>query len=433
MELSLIQKFPLQPQAPTVKKAEGVYLYLEDGKKILDATSGWCAQHTLGYSHPEVLQAMKEQMETFCHVDYNRWHNPKLEELAELLLSQAPKGLDKVYFCGTSGSEAVESAMKLSYQWHYNQGKPTKTHFISRDQSYHGATLQSVAASGLDLFEFYAPLLPKNHAKIPLHYPLREMKAGESLDDYARRGAKDLEDKILEIGPEKVCAFVAETMLGSLLGDVPPAPGYWKYIREVCDRYDVHLILDEVYCGLGRSGRIYCCSWDDVTPDFISLSKALGGGYAPLSAVVLKHAVEDSIKNGQGRIHSGHTYQGYSLGCAAALAIQKVTHRPETLSHVMALSEYLQKGFHERLKDHPYYVEVHGRGSMFSIEYNTPNNHPFGLALHDYLVKEYGVLVSAKWHRISFSLPFILSFQEADVILDAVTKGFKDLAARFDF
>lgn len=430
---SLIKKFPNQPKAPSVIRTEGAYLHLENGRKILDATSGWCAQHILGYSHPEVLQAMREQMNRFCHVDYNRWHNPQLEDLASLLLSQAPEGLDKVYFCGTSGSEAVESAMKLSYQTHYNQGKPQKTHFISRDQSYHGATLHSVAMSSLDIFEFYDPLLPKNISKIPVHYPFRERRPGESMEDYARRGAQDLENEILRIGPDNVCAFVAETMLGSLLGDVPPAPGYWEGIREVCDRYDVHLILDEVYCGLGRSGRVYCCSWDDITPDFVCVSKSLGGGYAPLSAVILKHEVEEVIKAGQGRIHAGHTHQGYSLGCAAAFAVQKIVHRPETLAHVQALGDRMRNRLQESLGSHPFFREVRGRGSMFGLEYQTPDNHPFGLALHDLLVNEHGVLVSAKWHRLSFSIPFILNFEEADRIVDAVTSAFKDLSERFPF
>jgi adenosylmethionine-8-amino-7-oxononanoate aminotransferase len=429
MKSSLLKKFPNDPQNPVVVKGEGVYLYLDDGRRILDATSGWCGQNVLGYSHPEVLASMRDQMDRFCHIDSNRWVNPLLEELGALLLSQAPPELNKVYFCGTSGSEAVEAAMKISFQKHFNLGKKSKTMFISRDQSYHGATLHGIAMSSLDIFEFYSPLLPAGLAKIPVHYPLRCMKHGESLDEYALRGALELENEILRLGPENVCAFVAETMLGSLLGDVPPAPGYWQHIRGICDKYDVHLILDEVYCGLGRSGKIYCCTWDGIVPDFICVAKALGGGHAPISAVITNDSVENAIKNGQGRINTGHTHQGYSLGCAAGLAIQKIVHRPETLAHVIALGERMRYQLSQALGDHPLVRSIHGRGSMFSIEYQTRNNSLFSQSISKMIEHEFNVLVSAKWHRISFSLPFILTFEEADRITEAVIRSFQKVSS----
>lgn len=420
----LLRRFPNAPARPEVVKAEGCYLYLKDGRKLLDASSGWCSLNVLGYSHPEVILALETQMRRFCHIDPNHWENPQLTELAQLLLSQAPKGLNRVYFSGSGGSEAVEAAMKLSYQQHFNSGQEKKTFYISREQSFHGATLQTIALSDIDIFSFYKPLIPENYVKIPLHYPLRGRLAEESLDDYARRGARDLENKILQIGSEKVAAFVGETMLGGLLGDVPPAPGYWKYIREVCDRYNVHLILDEVYCGLGRSGRIYCCDWDGITPDFVCVAKALGGGYAPLSAVITTDRVERLIKNGQGRIHGGHTYQGYSLGCAAALAIQKVVHRESTLIHINQLGIRMRLHLEKSLKQHPFFREVRGRGSLFSLEYQTPDNILFSSRLYSLLEEEYGVVVSCKWHRISFAVPFILTFAEADTICVAVVEAF---------
>ncbi|MEK6578319.1 MAG: aminotransferase class III-fold pyridoxal phosphate-dependent enzyme, partial [Bdellovibrionota bacterium] len=331
MNQAVLKRFPNAAPRPKVTRGEGCYLFLEDGRKLLDATSGWCALHVLGYNHPQVIEAMRDQMSKYCHLDINQWDNPQVEELAELLLSRAPKGLDKVYFSGTGGSESVEAAMKMSYQHHYNQGKSGKQFFISRDLSFHGSTLLTMGLSTLDIFDIYSPLFADIYKKIPLHYPLWERRFDESLDDYARRGALDLEKKILELGPDHVAAFVGETILGGLLGDVPPAPNYWKYIREVCDRYDVHLILDEVYCGLGRSGKIYCCDWDEITPDFICVAKGLGGGHAPLSAVITQSKIETSVKAAQGRVHGGHTYQGYSLGCAAGLAIQKIVQRDEML------------------------------------------------------------------------------------------------------
>lgn len=410
---------------------EGANVHCADGRVLLDATAGWCSQHVMGYSHPIVLDAMREQMSKFCHVDYNAWRNPMLEELAELLLQHAPQGIDKVYFSGNSGSEATEAAMKLSYQTHYNEGKPGKKWFISREQGYHGATLQSMAVSQIDILEFYEPIKPPFCALIPPHYPHRCMKEGETLEEYARRGARDLENKILELGPENVCAFIGETMLGSLVGDVPPAPGYWKLIREVCDRYDVHLILDEVYCGLGRSSKVYCCDWDDISPDFICVGKALGAGYGPLSAVLTRSRVEDVIKAGQGRINHGHTHQGYSLAAAAALAIQKIVQTDEMLAHIALIGERIRGHLKSELSQHPFFREVRGRGSLFSFEYECPDLPKFSSEIQQTLDRDHRVLVSAKWHRMSYSPPFILTTAEMDRIAEASVSAFKSVAKRW--
>jgi adenosylmethionine-8-amino-7-oxononanoate aminotransferase len=424
----ILEKFPNQPAPPYVSRAEGAYIFTEDGRKLLDVTAGSCSHAILGFTHPEVLSAMEAQMKRFTHMDYNSWRTHELDELSELLLSQAPEGLDKVYFAGCSGSESVEAAIKLSYQSHYDAGNPEKTWLISRQQGFHGSTLQSLAVSEKDIFEFFNPLLPVNRARIPQHHPLREMRPGESLDDYARRSAKDLEDKILEIGADKVCAFIGETIMGGLVGDVPPAPGYWKYVREVCDRHDVHLILDEVYCGLGRSGKIYCCSWDDVTPDFLCLGKTLAAGYVPLNAVLTKSRFLDIIAAGQGRVQIGHTFQGFSLGVAAALAVQKVVHRPETLDHINALGTRMRQRLDAGLGNHPYFREIRGRGSLFSLEYECPRMPKFGETLFQTLENKHDILISAKWHRISFSPPYILKFDEADRVVDAVIRVFKETA-----
>lgn len=421
----VLKRFPGAARRPVVTQAQGCYVHLEDGRKLLDATSGWCAQHILGYSHPVVLDAMREQMLKYCHIDVNCFENPTLTELAHLLLSQAPGGLDKVYFCGTGGSESVEAAMKLSYQFHFEKGKPSKRVYISRQESFHGSTLQSIALSDIDIYSLYGAILPQTYAKIPVHYPLRGMRPGESLEEYALRGASDLERKILEIGPENVCAFVGETMLGSLLGDVPPAPGYWKAIRKVCDRYGVHLILDEVYCGMGRSGKIYCCEWDSIAPDFLCAAKALGGGYAPLSAVVTRHEIEDVIRAGHGRIMSGHTYQGYALGASVALAIQKIVHQPETLSHINRIGQQMRNYLINELSSHRFFKEVHGRGSIFALEYETPDNTLFAARLQSLLEEEYQVLASCKWHRISFAIPFIFTHEEAHRVCKAVNEAFQ--------
>lgn len=425
----LLLKFPNQKESrPFVKRTEGLYIYTENGRKLMDVSAGWTSHAVLGYSHPDVLNAMRKQMDLFTHMDYDLWRNHQHDELSDLLVSQAPPGLDLVYFCGNSGSEATEAAMKLSYQAHYERGERSKHWIISRNQSYHGATLQSMSMSERDILEFYNPLFPEKRARIPQHNPSRMMNSDETLEQYAQRSAKDLEIKILELGAENVSSFLAETQLGSLIGDVPPAPNYWKYIREICDKYNVHLILDEVYCGLGRSGRIYNCSWDDVTPDFVCLGKTLAAGYAPMSAVVTKQEFLDSIAKGQGRVQHGHTHQGYSLGTAAALAVQKIVHRPETMKNVLNVSAHMQKRLRAELGEHPFFKDLRGRGLAFSLEYQCENQPEFGNAIQKTLEEKHDIILTVKWHRIAFTPPYIITVDEANHAIDAVVSAFNDVA-----
>lgn len=428
---SVLRKFPNDPAPPYVARGDGAYIYDENDRRLLDFTAGWCAEVVLGYNHPEVLEAMRRQMDRFCHMDHNIWRDHNLEALADLIVSNAPPGLNKVYFAGNSGSEAIEAALKLSYQTHWDAGKRKKKWLISREQAFHGATLHAIAVSQKDILDFYDPLLPTARARISQHHPLYEMREGESLDEYAQRGADELEAKILEIGPENVASFIGETIMGGLVGDVPPAPNYWKYIEAVCHRYDVHLILDEIYCGLGRSGKIYCCAHDEVTPDFICVGKTLGAGYAPISAVVTSDRIEQIIASGQGRIQHGHTFQGYSLGAAVGLAVQKIVHRSETLKHVNAIADYIRAELLARLGGHPYYRDLRGRGLAFSLEYQCPEQHAFGQAFARTMANEFGILISAKWHRIAFTPPFIITLDEADQAIEATVAVFTQLAANW--
>jgi adenosylmethionine-8-amino-7-oxononanoate aminotransferase len=423
----ILRKFPNDPPRPEVVEAKGLYLQTRDGRTLMDATSGATTLAALGYSHPQVLAAMRAQMERFCHLDYNVWRDPNLEILADILLSRAPKGLGKVYFPGNSGSEAMEAAMKLSFQVQHDSGRKTRKYFISRLQSFHGATLHGIAMSELPILDFYQPILPETRAKIAQHHPLYHKRPDESLDDYARRSARELEDKILELGADNVCAFVAETMLGSLVGDVPPAPGYWTYVREVCDRHGVHLILDEIYCGLGRSGRIYCIDWDGITPDFVCVGKNLAAGHAPLSAVITRPEFEDVIAKGQGRIQHGHTHQGYSLGVAAAIAVQSIVHTDEMLAHIEATGRHIHDTLTAELGSHPWFRDSRGRGLLRSLEYDGPDKAAFGLALANRMNERHDIIINAKWHRASLTPPYIITRAETDRLLDCFVESFRAL------
>jgi adenosylmethionine-8-amino-7-oxononanoate aminotransferase len=420
--------FPNEPIPPFVEHAEGPYVYMKGGRKILDTSAGGTSYSILGWSHPVVQEAIDKQTRKFGHIDYKIWSDENVEALADLLLSRAQHGLDRVYFAGNSGAEACEAAMKMSYQVHYDLGKKEKRWFISREQSYHGSTSDALVLGERPNLEFFRPMLSPYRVRIPMHHPLYLQRKDETLDDYAKRSAKELEDQILLIGPEKVCAFVGETIMGGLVGDVPPAPNYWKYVKEVCSKYDVHLILDEVYCGTGTSGKVFCCDWDQITPDFIFLGKTLAAGYGALSAVITSSYIENVIKEGQGRLQHTTTHQAHSISVAAALAVQTIIHDDDFLLNVESVGEYMRQTLTNELKDHEYFKDVRGRGMRFSLEYKTDDNVRFSTSIADNMLEKHNILINAKWHRICFTPSLLLTSLEVDTILEKTIAEFRILS-----
>ena len=324
---------------------------------------------TYQFGAKKVLVGIKKQLNKFTHVDYKAWTDPNVDELAELLTKNTKHKLDKVYFSGNSGAEACEAAMKMSYQVNQDLGYKNKNWFISHEQSYHGSTTDALSISDRPNLKFYRKLQPYNRSLIKMHHPLKLKKKYETLDQYARRSAKYLEKEILRIGPNRVCAYVGEPIMGGLIGDVPPAPNYWKYIRKICTKYKVHLILDEVYCGTGTSGKVYCCDWDDIKPDFIFLGKTLAAGYGVLSAVITKKEYEKIISDNSGRLFHTTTHQAHSLSLAATLEVQKIIANRNFLSTVSNNGKYMRSVLHEELHNHPFFENVRGRGFRFSLEY----------------------------------------------------------------
>ncbi len=428
----LLKTFLNMPELPIVRKGDGIYLYMKDGKKILDTTGGFTAHAILGWSQPTVIDAIIKQARKITHIDYKTFSDINREKLASLLLSRAEHDLDRVYFVGSSGGEACEAAMKLSYQAHYDTGKKEKTWFISREQSYHGSSTDALAVGHRPNLDFYKPLLPNKRAKISEHNMYRDKNDNETMDEYSHRSAKQLEDKILEIGPEKVCAFIAETIMGGLVGDVPPAPNYWKYVNSICKKYDVHLILDEVWCGTGTSGKIYCVDWDNITPDFIFIGKTLGAGFAPLSALVTSSKIEEKIRNGQGQIQHSTTHQGHSLCVAAALAVQKIIHNDSFLEEINTKGEILRNTLENELGNHPFYSNVRGRGLRNSLEYQCEDQHLFGNALAQEMKENFGILISGKWHRVCFSPALTITMDELDFVLNSFIETFNNVASKWD-
>lgn len=351
---------------PIAVAGEGIEIIDQTGKRYIDACGG-AAVSCLGYSHPEVIQAVKDQVDQIAYAHTAFFTNQPAEELAAFLAARAPGDLNHVYFV-SGGSEAVESALKLARQYFIERGEPSRRLFIARRQSYHGNTLGALAVGGNEWRRApFTPLLTETHHVSPC-YAYRYQHEGESDEQYAQRLADELEHKILSLGPEHVAAFVAETVVGATAGVVPPVATYFKRIREVCDRYGVLLILDEVMAGMGRTGHLFACAEEDIVPDIITIAKGLGAGYQPIGAMLASERIYNTILAGSGLFQHGHTYMGHATACAAALAVQKIIERDHLLHNVQLRGAQLQAELHSCLDHHPNIGDIRGRGLFVGIE-----------------------------------------------------------------
>ena len=356
----------IAPELPAAVRGHGLFVTDAQGRDYIDA-SGGAAVSCLGHGHPDVLAAMHEQLDALAYAHTSFFTTRVAEELAETLVADAPGDLAHVYFV-SGGSEAVETALKIARQYFVERGEPERRHIIARQQSYHGNTLGALATGhNAARREAFAPLLFATH-HIPPCFTYRYRHDGETDEDYGQRAAQALEDKILELGPGSVIAFVAETVVGATLGAVPPAPGYFRRVREICDRHGVLLILDEVMCGMGRTGTLHACEQDGVAPDLMTIAKGLGGGYAPIGAVLLSERIFDAFARGSGAFQHGHTYIGHPLACAAALAVQRVIARDGLLDNVRQMGATLARRLGERFGNHPHVGDIRGRGLFMGVE-----------------------------------------------------------------
>ncbi len=352
---------------PVAARGEGAYLFDSTGKAYLDA-SGGAAVSCLGHGHPRVIAAIKAQLDTIAFAHTSFFTTEVTEELAQFLIERAPAGFGRAYFL-SGGSEANETAMKLARQVHLERGHTEKSHFIARHQSYHGNTVGTLSLCGYPARRRpFEPILLPNVSHIAPCYAYRHQRDDESLEDYGLRAAGELEQEILRVGPEKVAAFFAETVVGSTLGVVVAAPGYFKEIRRICDKYDVFMVLDEVMSGMGRTGHLFACSAEGVVPDMISVAKGLGGGYQPISALLVHEALVETVENGSGTFMHGHTYIGHATACSAALAVQKVIEEDNLLERVQNIGAKIHDGLEQRLGNHPHVGDIRGRGLFLGVE-----------------------------------------------------------------
>lgn len=351
---------------PVASHGKGVHLNDSTGKAYLDACGG-AAVSCLGHGHPDVIAAMHAQIDKLAYAHTSFFTSEVSEQLADHLVSHAPAGLSNVYFV-SGGSEAIEAALKLARQYFVEIGQPERTKFIARRQSYHGNTLGALSVGGNEWRrKQFAPML-MDVGRVSPCYEYRDRLASETQAQYTQRLLQELEDKILELGPENVIGFCAETVVGATAGAVPPTPGYFKGVRALCDRYGILYIADEVMCGMGRTGSLYAVEQEGVVPDLVTIAKGLGGGYQPIGALLASDKVMDPIRNGSGLFQHGHTYIGHPTACAAALAVQQVIQRDRLLPRVQALGELLQATLRQRLGDHPHIGDIRGRGLFVGVE-----------------------------------------------------------------
>lgn len=416
---------------PMADKGDGCYIIDTDGKRYLDA-SGGAAVSCLGHSHPKVIQAIKDQVDAIAFAHTGFFTNGPLEELAGYLAARAPEGIEYVYFV-SGGSEAMEAALKLAYQYYWEKGEGGRKNFIARRQSYHGNTLGALAVGGnMWRREQFAPILIDADHISPC-YAYRDKRDDESLEEYGLRVADELETRLQELGPETVAAFLAEPVVGATAGALVPAPGYLKRIREICDRHGILLILDEVMCGMGRTGTLFACEADDVAPDIIATAKGLGAGYQPIGAALCSEEIYATIRDGSGFFQHGHTYMGHPTAAAAALAVQKTVEEEGLLENVKRRGAELMERLSSRFGNDPNIGDIRGRGLFIALELvaDRGTKEPLdpGLKIHGAIKKHAmarglmcypggGTIDGRRGNHVLLAPPFIIDDGHVEEIVD---------------
>ena len=371
--------FPRQITNPPIKavSSDGCYIIDENGKQYFDG-SGGAAVSCLGHGDPDVIKAVQDQTSKMAFAHTGFFSSDPAEELAELLIDNAPGELDRVYFV-SGGSEAIEAAIKLARQFHIENGEPSRHHIIARKQSYHGNTLGALAAGGNKWRrnQFEPILIDASHIS-PCYEYVDKLKEETSFD-YGQRVAQELEDEILRLGTDKVMAFIVEPVVGATMGAVPAVPGYFKKVRNICDKYGVLLILDEVMCGMGRTGHLFASEFDEIAPDILCIAKGLGAGYQPIGAMLCSKNIYNRLGKGSGFFQHGHTYIGHPVACAAALAVLKAILNRKLLSSIKSKSNQLFNCLETQLGHHPNIGDIRGRGLFIGIEIvkNIETKKPF--------------------------------------------------------
>ncbi|OAF11235.1 MULTISPECIES: aspartate aminotransferase family protein [Bradyrhizobium] len=422
----------LRETPPKAIGGEGVYLFAEDGSRVIDA-SGGAAVSCLGHQHPRVIAAMAKQASTLAYAHTAFFSSQPAEALAEMLVGHEPGGLAYAYFV-SGGSEAIEASIKLARQYFIERGEPQRQHFIARRQSYHGNTLGALAAGGNAWRRApYAPLLSAAFSHVTPAFAYHEKRDGESDAQFVARLAAELEAEFQRLGPDTVAAFLAEPVVGATAGAVTAPDGYFKAMREICDRHGALLILDEVMSGMGRTGTTHAWEQEGVAPDIQAIAKGLGGGYQPIGAMLASGTIIDTIRAGSGAFQHGHTYLAHPLACAAALAVQQVIREDRLLDRVKERGKQLEQRLIDRFGNHRHVGDIRGRGLFWAIELVTDRasrtSFDPALKLHQKIKAEAfanglgcypggGTVDGVRGDHVLLAPPYIASAAEIDLIVD---------------
>ncbi len=430
---------------PVAVAARGVEVVDAAGRAYIDA-SGGAAVSCLGHGHADVIAAMHAQIDRIAYAHTSFFTTDVAEELAATLVANAPPGIAQAYLV-SGGSEAVEAALKMARQYFVEIGQPQRTRFIARRQSYHGNTLGALAVGGNAWRRAqFAPLLVDVTHVSPC-YAYRDRRDDETDADYGARLVRELADAIDAVGGDRVIAFVAETVVGATAGALVPVPGYLQGVRELCTRHGILLILDEVMCGMGRTGTLHACTAERVVPDLMTVAKGLGGGYQPIGAVLAQRAIVDAFRRGSGLFQHGHTYIGHAVACAAALAVQRVIERDRLLDAVGQRGDALERKLHAAFAGHPHVGDLRGRGLFRAIELVTDRatKAPFDPAwkLHARIRREAmarglmvypmgGTIDGRRGDHVLLAPPFIVDDADLDRIVDRLAAAINAAVATVD-
>jgi adenosylmethionine-8-amino-7-oxononanoate aminotransferase len=422
---------------PIAVAGEGCWIVDRDGKRYLDAASG-AAVSCLGHSEARVADAIKAQVDRLAWVVDSFFTNEPAEELAEMLIADAPTGLGRVWFT-SGGSEAIESALKLARQYYVETGRPERRHVIGRRMSYHGNTLGALGVGfNPGRRALYQPLLADNSSHIDPCYAYRGRRDDESEEAFGLRVAEQLEAEIQRIGPENVMAFIAEPVVGATLGCVPAVKGYFQRVRAICDRHDVLLLLDEVMCGMGRTGTLHACEQDGVAPDLMIVAKGLGAGYQPIGAVLIADKIARAVMDGSGGFVHGHTYQAHPVACAGAIAVQNVMRADGLVARAAAMGAKLRARLESRFGNHPHVGDIRGRGLFQGIELvqDRLTKEPFDPDHKLHLKIKYdalarglavypmgGTVDGRRGDHVVVSPPYIIGDDEIDILVDRLAQA----------
>jgi adenosylmethionine-8-amino-7-oxononanoate aminotransferase len=437
--------------AHQVVSAKGIYLTLASGQVITDACGG-AAVTCIGHGNEEVLEAITKQMQTGAsYVHSMTYTTAATEELAELLIhgpyGGARFGFEKAFFIN-SGSEAADCAMKLARQYWFEQGQTQRTKFVARKQGFHGNTIGAMAiSSNLPRKVPFECFQLSNISWVTPAYAYRYVKLDESEQDFTKRLLAELDAHFQDLGPDNVAAFMAETVVGATTGCTTAPAGYFKGVREICDKYSILLILDEVMCGMGRTGTYFAFEQEGVVPDILTIAKGLGGGYSPISGLLIHKRVVDVLRDGTGSFCHGQTYQAHPIACAATLCVQKIIQRDGLIETCAQRGNFLESLLKKTFSNAKFVGDIRGRGLFWGMEFVQDKNtrQPFAPKMavgwrYMSMAFELGVAVypgmftidGTKGDHVLLAPPYNVTESELRDIVEVMKRAYYNFEKEFD-